>query len=190
MKIPDKLKAAIRQMPENKKDQLLLRLVAKDAALVDKLHYQLLEGGEDPSERREDLRAAIGASLAKSSQDRYYTPGYLLLDLRHWNARITEHVKATADKYGDVELRTWMLNEAIRLNGPMLARFPAHRHRSLTPYLIKRAIYLLKQLPKLHEDYWLELRDPIEAFLAYLHAGETTAYETRRAGVPKKLDEI
>ncbi len=184
-KLPDDLKAAILRMPVKEKDRLLLRLVAKDQALINRLTFDLLEGGDDPSARREDLRLDMGRSLERSGEG-YYTPGYLLLDLRHWNGRITEHVKTTRDKFGDVELRLWMLNEAMRLYGPMLDRFPVNRSDTLAPYLVQRTVYILKNLEKLHEDYYVELRDPLNRWLSSLHAFKPAAPLAKEAGIPRK----
>ncbi len=50
-KIPDKLKKAIREMPETDKDKLLLRLVAKDALLVRQLNHRLLEDEVDAEQQ-------------------------------------------------------------------------------------------------------------------------------------------
>ena len=184
-KLPDDLKAAIVRMPVKEKDKLLLRLVAKDQALINRLTYELLEGGDDPTERREELRRAMGASLATSGEG-YYTPGYLLLDLRHWNGRISEHVKTTKDKFGDVELRLWMLNEAMRLYRPMLDKFPGHRSDTLAPYLVQRTVYILKNVEKLHEDYFLELREPLNRWLSSLYGFKPSAQLAREEEVPRK----
>lgn len=186
-KLSPEFKAALVRMPASEKDKLLLRLVAKDAALIDKLTYQLLEGGDDPSERREALRRQIGAALVKDHKD-YYTPGYLLLDLRHWNARITEHVKATGDKLADVELRLWMLNQAVALHRSMLTSFSPRRSRTLAPYLVQRTVYVLKKLEQLHEDYHLEVREPLASWLAFIHRFKPTADSAREAGIPKQWE--
>lgn len=186
-KLSPEFKAALVRMPAKEKDKLLLRLVAKDAALIDKLTFQLLEGGEDPGERRELLRQQIGKALGEAGGN-YYTPGYLLLDLRHWNARITEHVKATTDKLADVELRLWMLNEAVRQHEPMLNKFNPRRARTLAPYLVQRTAYIFKKIESLHEDYYLEIREPLQRWLQFLYRYRPTAEAAREAGIPRQWE--
>ena len=44
----------------------------------------------------------------------YYSPGYLLLELRSISGRITQHVKTTKDKYGEVALNCLLLNQAFK----------------------------------------------------------------------------
>ncbi len=48
---PD-LKQAIVRMPGVEKDKLLLRLIAKDATLSEKLQFELVERGQTIDERR------------------------------------------------------------------------------------------------------------------------------------------
>lgn len=184
MKLSDELKAALRLLPVKEKDKLLLRLVAKDAALVDKLTYELLEDGDDPTDRRETLRMTIGQQLSPADR-KHFTPGQLQMELRHWNGRISAHVKATRDKYGDIDLRLWMLNEAFDRHLPMLRQRGAHRSRTLAPYLVQRTAYLLKALDKLHEDYHLDFRDDMNYWLERLHGFGPTASLAKAAGVTK-----
>lgn len=54
-KISSELQRAILTMPEKEKDKLLLRLIAKDAMLIKKLHHQLLEDESDALQQREEL---------------------------------------------------------------------------------------------------------------------------------------
>jgi hypothetical protein len=58
-KLSADLKEAILRMPAAEKDKLLLRLVAKDEKLCQKLEYELLEEGTSLEERRADIRAVI-----------------------------------------------------------------------------------------------------------------------------------
>jgi|GEM_PF-1943180 len=58
-KLSSALKEAILRMPAAEKDKLLLRLVAKDGKLCQKLEFELLEEGTSLEERRADIREFI-----------------------------------------------------------------------------------------------------------------------------------
>lgn len=164
-KLDEQLKAAIIRMPAAEKDKILLRLIAKDEKLVRRLIFELLEGGETRDERATALRAEIATSLTKSAASNLITPGYLLLELRHWNARINEHVLATKDKSGEVSLTLFMLAEGLRLHHSMLRKSSGRRTDTLVPYVVKRTSTILGKAKKLHEDYFIEFRHDAQTLL-------------------------
>ncbi len=186
-KLDEQLKAAIARMPVAEKDKLLLRLVAKDEKLVRRLVFELLEGGETRDERASVLREEIAENLAKASAE-HLTPGYLLLYLRHWNARINEHVQATKDKSGEVTLTLFMLAEAFRLHHEMLGSFPEKRSDTLAPYVVKRTATILGRANKLHEDYFIEFRRDAQELLEHIWAFRPTAVLAKEQGLPRSWD--
>jgi len=186
-KLDEQLKAAIVRMPVAEKDKLLLRLAAKDVKLIRRLVFELLEGGETRDERAAALREEIANDLLKSSRD-YSSPGYLLLYLRHWNARINEHVLATKDKSGEVSLVLFMLAEAFRLRHEMLQSFPERRSDTLAPYIVKRTASILAKAKKLHEDYFIEFRRDAQELLEYIWAFRPTAVLAKEQGLPRYWD--
>lgn len=189
-KLSKELKDAISELPDREKDKLLFRLIAKDKALIDRLTYELLEGGDDPEERREELRDYIDEALGKGAEEGgYYTPGYLLLDLRHCNARITEHVKATKDKWADVELRLWMLLESMRRYRKMFRRFSERRSRTLAAYYVQRTEYILSKAEKLHEDYYLEIQLAMQQWLTFIWDFGPTRDVAEMKALPRKWPE-
>lgn len=183
-KLDEQLKAAIVRMPVAEKDKLLLRLAAKDEKLVRRLVFELLEGGATRDDRAAVLRQQIASDLAKNRSD-FYSPGYLLLDLRHWNARINEHVLATKDKPGEVSLVLFMLAEAFRINQKMLQKFPEKRSDTFAPYVVKRTVAILKKAEKLHEDYFMEFRNDARELLEHLWAFRPTATLGQELGLPR-----
>lgn len=169
IKLSNELKKAITLMPVKEKDKLLLRLVAKDANLVQRLEFELLEESPTVEERRADLRDEIHQSLLES-QRYFYSPGYLLLDLRNLSGKINQHVKTTKDKYGEIELNFFMLNKALELMGERIRPFSSIKARTLNEYIVRRILKLLKLIDKLHEDYRLDFH-PVMVELAG-HMGE------------------
>jgi hypothetical protein len=184
-KLDEKLKIAISRLPEKEKDKLLWRLVLKDQKLIRKLEFELLEGGETRDERAQQLKAEIADNL-KESLTLSLTPGLLLLYLRHWNARITEHVQATKDKPGEVALTVFLLAEAFRLHRAMLDSFHAYRSSTLAPYIVKRTKMIMAKAEKLDEDYFIEFRQDLKALLEHIWSFDPTAQLAKTESLPHR----
>jgi hypothetical protein len=186
-KLDDQLKAAIVKMPVAEKDKLLLRLVVKDEKLVRRLVFELLEGGSTRDARAADLKNELQESL-RNATAYHLTPGLLLMYLRSWNARITEHVQATKDKSGEVSLTFFMLAEAFRVHRSMLEGFSDFRSDTLAPYLVKRTKIILLKAEKLHEDYFIEFRRDVQELLQHIWSFHPTAYWAQKEGLALRWD--
>ncbi|MEM1216116.1 MAG: hypothetical protein AAGJ82_10545 [Bacteroidota bacterium] len=169
IKLTKEFKEAITQLPDREKDKLLFRLVAKDAALVERLEYELLEGAETQEERRNDVARNIDETL-EDYETYFYSPGYLLLELRALSAEITRHIKATKDKYGEVYLNFILLNRALERFGKRIASFSTQKARTLNDYVVKRALKIEKLIEKLHEDYRLDFADDWKQLTALIRS--------------------
>lgn len=148
-------------MPPTEKDKLLFRLIAKDHALVQKLIFELLETGDTKELRRDELKENILQAL-KNYKNYYYSPGYLLLDLRSISGEINRHVKTTKDKYGEIELNFLMLNKSLEYFGEHIKNAPPRRSKTFNNYVVKRALKLLALLKKMHEDIVLDFQGPMK----------------------------
>ena len=157
-KLSDELKQAISMLPSKEKDKLLFRLLPKDAILVEQLEFKLLDHGQSTEELRAERKQDVANYLQRAKYS-FYSPGYLLLDLRSISAAITKHVKVTKDKYGEIELNFFMLNECFELMAPQLKQFSYSKKRTFSDYVVKRSLKLLKLLSKLHEDYQLDFQE-------------------------------
>jgi len=146
-------------LSNKEKDKLLFRLIAKDAALVERLTFELLEGKETKDDRREEIYQKIDKGFDRY---RYYSPGYLLLVLRSLSGDINRHLKTTKDKYGEIQLNLLMLNKSLGLFGEKIRNAPSHKSRTFNAYVVKRAIKLVGLLRKLHEDYLLDFQEGIQ----------------------------
>lgn len=169
LKLSDELKAAVKALPEKEKDKLVLRLLPKNPALVDRLVFTLLEDEATQLERREDLRDTIIQELDQISQS-YFTPGLLLKLMRKMSAAITRHVKMTRDPYGEIALNFLMLNRAFDLFGGRILTYSPRRSRTLNNYVVRRAKKLLTLLSKLHEDYRLDFQDEMRELGRHIFA--------------------
>ena len=170
MKIDDHLKAAIVKMRPADKDKLLLRLIAKDQILVKKLQFELLEDSSSTDERVRDLEQQIKKWLTAASGSSQ-TPGYLLMDFRSCNPHITEHMKVTKDKFGEVLLTFRMLHIGLQINQTILMKFKPARFDTLAPYVVRRMLQMQEKMNKLHEDYQFELKKELNAIMEIIFTG-------------------
>ena len=161
------LKKAISAMPSKEKDKLLYRLIAKDQMLVRQLEFKLLEGSDTMEERREELKAEMTKAIAYYAKN-FYSPGYLLMDLRGASGVINKHVKITKDKYGEIALNFHMLNTTFELLGERIKQFPPNKCYTFNAYVVSRTLKLLKLLGKLHEDYQLDFKEDMQQLGEYI----------------------
>lgn len=167
VKLTPELKKAISGLSPKEKDKLLFRLIPKDEILVAQLEYQLLEENATVEFRRDEMRNMIERSVQRAANN-YYSPGYLLLDLRAISGRINRHVKITKDKYGEIELNLFMLNKTmLLLSGNLRFASPWHA-RTLNEYIAKRLLKLQKLLEKLPEDYHADFRPGFQELVSEL----------------------
>jgi hypothetical protein len=183
-KINPALSAAILQMPKDKKDKLLLRLIAKDALLIKQLHFDLLEDQSGVEERVDEVKAGI-ASVLKEAEKYRFTPGELMMTMRSLNARITEHVKVTKDQLSEVTLTIFLLHQAFEIHLSSLQKFSADRSHTFAEYVLRRTDFVLKKADKLHEDYHLEFADTLQKLLDFIHQFKPTAVLAKELGVPR-----
>ena len=111
--LTDEQKAMVRELPAREKDKLLLRLIAKDALLLEQLTFVHLEHGETADERHGELLDFLHEALGA---ERAYSPGELMMAMRRVSGYVTRHARVTKDKRSEVELITEML-KAIGAHG-------------------------------------------------------------------------
>ena len=174
---PD-LKKAIVRMPAGEKDKLLLRLVAKDVVLTERLQFELVEEGRTIDERRGLIRDFIDRT-ARLHAD---TPGWLMMDMRTVSGYITRHIKVTKDKYGEVELMLYMLNTFYDHNAHLLQKYNS-KSDSAAEYIAKRSDMILKKVAKLDPDYFIEFNEGINKLLGWIHR-TAPAHYARQLGLP------
>ncbi|MCB0839186.1 MAG: hypothetical protein KDD99_21085 [Bacteroidetes bacterium] len=162
-KLSPEFKEAISDLSHKEKDKLLFRLLAKEPALVEQLTFQLLEDGISMEDRRNELKEHIHNHLHQY-QRIYYSPGYLMMELRELSGQISRHVKATKDKYGEIQLNFLMLNLSLELFHQQIDTARPHKAKTLNEYVVKRALKLKDLLKKLHEDQHMDFWGDIEAF--------------------------
>ena|SRR5690606_11809056 len=158
------LKKAIKNLKPDEKDKLLFRLIPKVPDLVSRLEFELLEDGETTDSRREELANQIKALM----QEKPYSPGYLMMDMRSLSGDISRHVKTTKDKYGEVSLNLLMLLEALENHTDFVLK-NLRKAGTFQEYVVKRTETVLKNLQKLHPDLHVEFEDSLNRVLLLLH---------------------
>lgn len=154
MEYSKEFKEAISNFTSQEKDKLIIRLLKKDRILSHRLYFELIDP-ETADDKRIQLETIIKEEVAavakKYGRTKYFLPG-----IRRISAKITEHVKITTDKFGEVSLALLLVNETFK-NQPKLGD-----HYKLHIYLLNKIFRSLVLTKKLDPDYFLDLREIFE----------------------------
>ena len=150
-------KKAIQELPNSEKDKLIFRLLKRDLDLANRLYFELVD-----VETVEDKRTAFEIEMIKKINyfsDRYYSVGYLLQDTRFLSGDITNHVKITKDKFGEISLNLKMLNHLLTINNKRIETVTYSKAYTLCIYVIARAFKILLLIKAMDEDYFLDFKE-------------------------------
>ena len=150
-------KKAIQELPNSEKDKLIFRLLKRDLDLANRLYFELVD-----VETVEDKRTAFEIEMIKKINyfsDRYYSVGYLLQDTRFLSGDITNHVKITKDKFGEISLNLKMLNHLLTINNKRIETVTYSKAYTLCIYVIARAFKILLLIKAIDEDYFLDFKE-------------------------------
>ncbi len=171
MKLSDypNLKAEILALPVKERDKLLLRLVARDKVLTERLHFLLIEGEEALATRVSILKEEL-ASLSKLKPKAGELEASQLLQSIRQGMKVINHFnKVTKSKFETLELKLYFLNlydlSALK-SGFLKSRL---KQDLLFKYLIKSTLSIFKATRSLHEDLQYDLVLEAEKWLAHLH---------------------
>lgn len=153
MEFSKEFKQALSEFSSKEKDKLIFRLLRKDKLLSKKLYFELIEE-ETTDDKRNTMESYLKERITDLSKH-IGNPKYFLVLVRKLSGEITEHVKVTTDKFGDVFLNLFLVNTILEHNDK-LSRQRFDAVYKLYIYLINKIIKALIQIQKLDEDYWLE----------------------------------
>jgi hypothetical protein len=173
----------LRMLTPEQKDKLLLKLFRKDPLLVEKLAFEFFEDKSDLTHRVQVLKDNINQNVTPNRLP-WNTPGELMMLIRTQNGRITEHVKITKDKYGEVELTLLLLNTAFERFWTML-NDKKQRADKFSEYILRRTVILFKNLSKLHEDNYLDFKEDLKKLMDYLNLYPPTKYRLKEFEIPE-----
>lgn len=160
MEYSKEFKAALSAFSNTEKDRLIFRLLKKDQLLFKKLYFELIDP-ETTDDKREAMEEAIQEKVMLASK--YIgNPKYFLTIIRKISGEITEHVKVTTDKFGDVSLNLLLIDAVLRHNED-LSRQRFDNVYKLYLYLINKTVRSLLLIKKLDEDYWMEFDEQLES---------------------------
>lgn len=180
MTLEKDLKEAILAMPQKEKDKILLKLVAKNEILVNQLEFELLEFGETIDLRKNKIIVQIDRVYKMT----HLSPGWLMMDMRSLNSLITEHVKITKDKYGEVELTLYLLTELFRNQEEHVQKNKRDKAFTLGEYVAKRTDFVLKKVAKLHPDIQFDFYKDLNFLLESINISVVLSH-AMELGLPK-----
>ena len=152
-------KQAIQELPSAEKDKLIFRLLKRDLDLANRLHFELVD-----VETVEDKRASFEIDMLKKINDfsaQFYSVGYLLQDTRFLSGEITNHVKITKDKFGEISLNMKMLIYLLTTNNERIQSQNYSKAYTLCIYVIARAFKILLLIKAIDEDYFIDFKEDL-----------------------------
>jgi hypothetical protein len=167
MEYSKEFKTALSQLSSVEKDRLIFRLLRKDEILSKKLYFELIDQ-ETVDQKRDAMEELIKEKVEYASK--YISnQKYFIVLIRKISAQITEHVKVTTDKFGDISLNLLLINEILESN-EKLSRQRFNDVYKLYLYLINKIVKALTLTKKLDEDYWMEIDEYLSAALEKITA--------------------
>ncbi len=163
-------KEAIVNLSIKEKDRLLLRLLKRDVPLANQLYFELVST-QTMEERRSELEDMIVKRVVTMSKQSSSIQD-LLLKMRSLSGDITEQVKITKDKFGEVSLNLLMLNEILESNKPKITFFAHRKAQKFAIYVIARTFKLLVLIKSMHEDYLVDFRSDLETLGGLIEQNE------------------
>lgn len=159
MEYSKEFKQALSEFSSKEKDKLIFRLLKKDKLLSKKLYFELIDE-ETTDDKRNTMEENIRERILEISK--YIgNQKYFLVLIRKLSAEITEHVKVTTDKFGDVSLNLFLINEILGHN-EKLGQQRFDNVYKLYIYLINKIFKALTLIKKLDEDYCMEFDELLE----------------------------
>jgi hypothetical protein len=157
MKFEPEFKTAISNLSSSEKDKLIFRLLKKDLLLANQLLFELIDTDTIDDKRKKMQKNII--RQVEQMTNRFYSSGYLMMDLRYLSGEITQHIKVTKDKTGEAALNLLMLNEVLKKNNPAINNERANKSEKLNIYIVARVFKILLLIQKMDEDYFIEYKE-------------------------------
>ena len=153
MEYSKEFKQALSEFSSIEKDRLIFRLLKKDQLLSKKLYFELIDP-ETTDQKRDQMEENIREKTMLAAKY-IANPKYYLVIIRRISAEITEHVKVTTDKFGEVYLNLFLVDQILE-NNDSFAQQRFDNVYKLYIYLINKIIRALLLIKKIDEDYWME----------------------------------
>ncbi|MFL9834909.1 deoxyuridine 5'-triphosphate nucleotidohydrolase [Chryseobacterium terrae] len=181
MEYSKEFKAALSQLSSVEKDRLIFRLLRKDEILSKKLYFELID--EETVHQKRDAMEELIKEKVEYASKYISNQKYFIVLIRKISAQITEHVKVTTDKFGDISLNLLLINEILESN-EKLSRQRFNDVYKLYLYIINKIVKALTLTKKLDEDYWME----IDEYLSVAHEKITTNIYLEKLFINNRID--
>lgn len=166
MEYSKEFKQALSEFSAVEKDRLIFRLLKKDKLLSKKLYFELIDP-ETTDQKRNQMEENIEEKVLLAS--RYIgNPKYYLVLIRKISAEITEHIKITTDKFGEISLHLLLVNKILESNENLNQQRFDNVYK-LYIYLINKIVRALILIKKTDEDYWMEFDELLQAIDFQIH---------------------
>lgn len=162
MELDKELKKAISNLPSAEKDKLIFRLLKKDLVLANRLLFELVSE-QSVEERRKLVQENLRKRIIRINHS-FYSVGYLNMDVRYLSGEINDHVGTTKDKFGEIELNLFMINEILASNRKNILSASYKSAYKFCIAVIARAFKILMLIKKMHEDYFIEFKERLARF--------------------------
>lgn len=156
MEYSKEFKQALSEFSPIEKDRLIFRLLKKDKLLSKKLYFELIDP-ETTDQKRDQMEENIREKTMLAAKY-IANPKYYLVIIRRISAEITEHVKVTTDKFGEVYLNLFLVDQILE-NNVSFAQQRFDNVYKVYIYLINKIVRALLLIKKIDEDYWMEFDD-------------------------------
>lgn len=166
MEYSKEFKTALSQLSSVEKDRLIFRLLKKDEILSKKLYFELID--EETTDHKRDQMEEIVKEKVDFAAKYISNQKYFVVLIRKISAEITEHVKVTTDKFGDVYLNLVLINKILESNHK-LSYLRFDNVYKLYLYIINKIVKALSLTKKLDEDYHLELNGILKDIEFQIH---------------------
>ncbi|WP_410220060.1 hypothetical protein [Pedobacter sp.] len=180
------LKQAILSLPVKEKDKLLLRLVAKDKVLTERLNFMLLEGESDLEERVKHLETEIKNTCGDLYTQPKLTAKDVLLSLRKLNKGINHFAKVTKSDFEEIRLKLLALKGAPLKFKFKLFSSTRNYEQTLANYVVKSTLNIYKKFTKLHEDLKFDLAEDFNELLKHIYQSDV-AFTANELKLPKEI---
>lgn len=166
MEYSKEFKAALSNFSAVEKDRLIFRLLKKDKLLSKKLYFELIDP-ETTDNKRDTMEEIVSEKVLLASKY-LNNQKYFLSIIRKISAEITEHVKITTDKFGEVSLNLLLIDRILEHNED-LGRQRFDNVYKLYLYLINKVVKALSLTKKLDVDYWMEIDQQLDSLKEKIH---------------------
>lgn len=168
MEYSKEFKKALGEFTHTEKDRLIVRLLKKDKILSQKLYFELIDP-ETQDDKRDQMIEFVKEEMTTAAKY-VRNAKYFLGQIRKISAKITEHVKITTDKFGDVSLNLLLVNETLQHSDKIRDGY------KLYIYLLNKIFKILIQAQKLDEDYHLELQEDFQTLRKLISQNDQFAH--------------